>query len=77
MHQQKKEQIDLIEHLFEKYGRVLKSKPYLNGKIQIEVFLDDSFSFLLNPKKYLNHIFNKNENFWSFLAGFTDAEGAI
>src|SRR3989338_10215734 len=73
----KKAQIKLIESLFKRYGRVWKSKLFGGGKIQIEAFLDDSFSFLLNSREYLNHIFNEDRMFWPFFAGFVDAEGCI
>jgi intein-encoded DNA endonuclease-like protein len=45
--------------------------------MQIEVALDLSFSFLLNPKNEFDWILKNNEYFMSFLAGFVDAEGSI
>lgn len=72
----KKEQIDLIYKLFSRYGRVWVSKPYMNGKKQIEAFLDDSFEFLLNCRHGIDGA-NGEEQFVPFLAGFTDAEGSV
>lgn len=72
----KVEQISLLKKLFFPYGRVWISKPNKKGAIQIECFLNTSFEFLLtkNPAKW---IFRNKQYFFSFLAGFTDAEGSI
>ena len=72
----KTEQINLIKRLFGKYGRVWYSKPDKKGRVQIEAFLDLSFSFLLE-KSAPQWIWNNKKYFFSFLAGFTDAEGCI
>lgn len=72
----KKEQIDLIRNLFQEYGRVWISKPTRKGRIQIEAHLNDSFSFLLE-KKVPRWIIRDEKCFFSFLAGFTDADGCI
>lgn len=72
----KQEQIDLINSLFSSYGRVWISKPNQRGVIQIESFLNTSFSFLL-PKDPAKWIFRRKKYFFGFLAGFTDAEGSI
>lgn len=72
----KEEQIDLIKSLFSKYGHVWIGKPTKLGKIQIEVRLNTSFSFLLS-KKILEWITKKKKYFFPFLAGFIDAEGSI
>src|SRR3989344_213929 len=72
----KKEQISLIKKLFQNYGHVWISIPNSKGKIQIEAFLNQSFCFLLD-KKIPKMLISKKENFFSFLAGFTDAEGTI
>jgi len=73
-----KEQINLIKNLFEKYGRVWtkKIKSRTDGCLQMEAYLNDSFSFLLdkNPPEW---IFRNKKYFFPFLAGFTDAEGSI
>jgi len=70
-----KEQIELIDNLFKKYGRVWVKKSG-NNKINIQVILNDSFKFLLS-KDYPIWANNNKETFFSFLAGFTDAEGNI
>lgn len=70
------EQINLIHNLFKKYGKIWTSKPTKKGKMQTEAFLNLSFSFLLE-KKVPNWLLNNRDNFFAFLAGFTDAEGCI
>lgn len=72
----KTEQIDLIKRLFLRYGKVWIEKPNKKGAIQIECRLDLSFEFLL-PKNPATWIFKTRKCFFSFLAGFTDAEGSI
>lgn len=73
----KREQLKLIKKLFVNYGHVWEGKPDGKGRIQIEAFLDDSFSFLLNPVNELEGIFRDNKKFLSFLAGFVDADGSF
>ena len=73
-----KAQIELIESLFESYGRVWKSKPDKRGSIQIECFVDNSFDFLLHKRLVADKwIMDSQKNFAAFLAGFSDAEGCI
>lgn len=72
----RKEQIDLIEKLFSKYGRVWIGKPSKSSSINIECHLNNSFEFLLKPKLE-KWIARNKKYFLSFLAGFTDAEGCI
>lgn len=74
----KPEQISLIKRLFKKYGKVWISKPKTNGKIQIEVSVNQSFSFLL-PKYSLFPIWamKRQKIFLNILAGFIDAEGCF
>lgn len=72
----REEQIKLISSLFSNYGRVWIGKPNQRGAIQIECFLNLSFSFLLS-KQLPGWVFNTKRYFFSFLAGFTDAEGSI
>lgn len=72
----KKEQIGLINSLFSDYGRVWISKTSVNGKTQIEAFLDESFGFLLNCRQKIDRSVLQ-EGFVPFFAGFTDAEGSI
>jgi len=70
-----KEQIDLIRGLFEGYGKIWIQKTK-DGKINIQANLDESFNFLLS-KEFPGWIEKNKEHFFSFLAGFTDAEGNI
>lgn len=70
-----KEQIDLVKILFEKYGNVW-SKQAKNKKFNVQVNLNESFDFLLS-KEFPDWVENKKETFFSFLAGFSDAEGCI
>lgn len=74
----KPEQIFLIKKLFKKYGKIWISKPKTNGKIQIEVSVNQSFSFLL-PKYTLFPIWvmKRQKIFLNILAGFIDAEGSF
>lgn len=72
----KKEQIELFKRLFSKYGYVWVSKPTESGKIQFEIGLNNSFLFLLT-KEVPKWIINDKRHFFSFLAGFIDAEGSI
>lgn len=67
-----KEQINLIKELFEKYGRIWIKET--NNKINIQAHLNESFNFLL-PKDCPVWVFNNKSTFFSFLAGFSDAEG--
>ncbi len=72
------EQVDLFKSLFEKYGKVWIGKPTSKGRIQTQVLLDMSFSFLLDcEKEFYSWINGNREYFIAFLAGFTDAEGSI
>lgn len=70
------DQINLIKFLFSPYGRVWIGKPNRRNAIQIECHLNNSFGFLLSkiPARW---IFKCKKYFFSFLAGFTDAEGTI
>lgn len=70
------EQIVLIKNLFSKYCEPWISKKSRDGKVNIEAYLDLSFSFLLS-KEIPFWVLNKRTYFFSFLAGFTDAEGCI
>lgn len=72
----KVEQINLIQSLFSLYGRVWLGRPNKQGATQIECFLNTSFNFLL-AKEVPKWIFGIKKYFFSFLAGFTDAEGTI
>jgi len=72
----RKEQIELIERLFGKYGRIWISKPKSRGRVQIQANLNLSFLFLLDTN-VPNWVLENRKHFFSFLAGFTDAEGNI
>lgn len=72
----KKEQINLIKQLFCNYGHVWIGKPTKTGKIQVETSLNNSFLFLLD-KMVPKWIVSNKKYFFSFLAGFIDAEGSI
>ncbi len=69
-------QINLIKNLFQPFGHVWVSRKYDDGTYQIEAFLNESFSFLLS-KNAQEYIFQQKDIFFSFLAGFVDAEGYI
>lgn len=72
----REEQLELIKRLFQKYAPVWITKKNKRGARNIGVNLPFSFSFLLDdvppPQVFENKI-----HFFSFLAGFTDAEGYI
>lgn len=74
----KPNQILLIINLFKKYGKIWISKPKTNGKTQIEVSVNESFSFLLAKYPLFPDWAIKNlKTFLSILAGFVDAEGSF
>lgn len=70
-------QIELIEKLFSGYGRVWKGAPDKRGAVNIEAFLNDTFSFLLPDAREYKWCANAEGTFFAFLAGFTDAEGSF
>jgi len=72
----KEEQLQLIQSMFQKYSTLWISKKNKRGAKSIGVGLPLSFSFLLS-KVAPDWIFQKEDVFFSFLAGFTDAEGHI
>ncbi|MDP3731276.1 MAG: hypothetical protein Q8R34_02160 [bacterium] len=73
-----KEQINLFKTLFSGYGHILEGKPTKFKKVNIQTSLNLSFSFLLpkSPKSY-QWVFEKQNTFFAFLAGFSDAEGSF
>jgi hypothetical protein len=74
----KPNQILLIKSLFRKYGRVWISKPKKDGKTQIEVGVNESFSFLLRKYPlFPTWAMKSNKTFLNILAGFVDAEGSF
>jgi len=72
-----KDQVNLLENLFKRYGNVHIWKAK-RGTFEIIVLLNKSFNFLL-PKndKIADWILADTKLFLSFLAGYTDAEGCI
>ena len=68
-------QITLVKKLFENYGHVW-IKETANKKINVQVFLNPSFTFLLS-KELPHWVEGDKAAFFSFLAGFSDAEGSI
>jgi intein-encoded DNA endonuclease-like protein len=70
-----KEQIELVKSLFEDYGKVW-IKEARDNKINVQVILNQSFIFLL-PKEFPAWVEQDKSTFFSFLAGFSDAEGII
>lgn len=74
----KQSQVELFKKLFAPYGHILEGKPTKTGKINMEAGLNPSFSFLLNKEhEGYNWVFQNKENFFAFLAGFSDAEGSF
>lgn len=72
----KKEQVDLIRQIYGKYGHFKVSQRKKDYCVWCN--LDKSFSFL-SPKedKIEEWILNDNNCFFSFLAGYSDAEGSF
>ncbi len=72
----KQEQIELMSSLFEKYAHVQVSCS--KGVFSFSSILNNTFSFL-EPKedKIEKWILKDNKTFFSFLAGYADAEGNI
>ncbi len=70
-----KNQIILIKNLFKDYGKINIQKTK-KGKFNIQIALNETFNFLLehNPPRW---VFDNKNYFFSFLAGFSDAEGSI
>ncbi len=72
----KEEQLVLIKNMFQKYAHVWISKKNKIGAKNIGATPPLSFRFLLS-KVAPDWVFKKEDIFFSFLAGFTDAEGHI
>ncbi len=70
-------QITLVRQLFSKYGRVWVGAPDKRGAINIEAFVNKSFDFLLPTEREYTWCGREEGHFFSFLAGFTDAEGSL
>lgn len=74
----KKAQLDLMSKIFSKYGHIWITGPHKHDEYQFQTNLNRSFEFLLPKHKQIPvWIINNSDNFWSFLAGYTDAEGNI
>lgn len=69
-------QIRLVERLFSRYGRVWKGRPDARGAVNVEAFVNETFSFLLPERRDYSE-YAAAEHFFPFLAGFTDAEGSL
>lgn len=70
----------LINNVFGGYGHVGKSAALSNGQFEwcVYCYLDRSFDFLLpKPQKIPSNIFEDEDCFLSFLAGYIDAEGSL
>ncbi|MBI5457050.1 hypothetical protein HY969_04915 [Candidatus Kaiserbacteria bacterium] len=71
-------QSELIQNLFHSYGPVWIGKKDKRGAWNVSSSLNTSFSFLLPKHKHIpKWILKSNSYFFSFLAGYTDAEGNI
>jgi hypothetical protein len=71
-------QIHLIKTLFSPYGPIWITKRDKNGAFHIDCSLNSSFRFLLPKHNSIpKWILRKKNNFFTFLAGYTDAEGNI
>lgn len=70
-------QIKLFYRLFSGYGRVWRGKPDKRGAINIEAFVNKTFSFLLPEFRDYKWCVKCKKHFFAFLAGFTDAEGSF
>lgn len=74
----KSAQIKLIKDLFNEYGPIWVGKTDKRGARHVDCSLNLSFKFLLPKYKSIpKWILKNNKNFFSFLAGYTDAEGNI
>lgn len=71
-------QVKLIKDFFAPYGHIWTGKPNYRNIVSIEAYVDLSFNFLFKDKleEHLKSFITKNQ-FLSFLAGFSDAEGSI
>jgi len=72
----KEAQVELIKKVFGGYGHFNVS--FKKGIYSVDCGLDNSFAFLLPKKdKVPNWILKNKKYFFSFLAGYSDAEGCI
>lgn len=74
----KNTQVKLFKKLFNNYGHIWVGKPRNDKNRVFIVRLNRSFDFLLPKQNTIPKWIQKNNNyFFSFLAGYTDAEGCI
>ena len=69
------DQLDVIDKLFGRYGKVTISS-HIDGSYHINCFLNKSFSFLLNKGLDYSEIISEDD-FYAFFAGYLDAEGYV
>lgn len=72
-HTTTQEQVNLMDDLFSRYGRITKS-PSQHGSFHINCYLNKTFDFLLGKNCHLEQ-FNTKLTVFSFVAGYIDAEG--
>lgn len=73
----KKEQIELVQKLFHRYGHVKVIGPDKNGATNVRAFLNNSFGFLM-PKSGVEAWILKSKKYsLAFFAGYVDAEGCF
>ncbi|MDB5245514.1 MAG: hypothetical protein JWN90_619 [Parcubacteria group bacterium] len=69
-------QVTLIRELFSPYGPVWVGNKSKTGAVNVSCSLNGSFSFLLPKHKNIpKWILQSSASFYSFLAGYADAEG--
>lgn len=73
-HTTQREQVDVINSLFSKFGRVDDSIRS-NGHYYMNCFLNNSFKFLFPKDKSAWAWIQESETRFAFIAGYTDAEG--
>lgn len=73
----RQEQIDLMHELFDPYGHVYEHHRS-DGKVFMQVRLNDSFSFLIPKEDRIPDWIPADEGcFFAFFAGYVDADGSI
>jgi LAGLIDADG DNA endonuclease family protein len=74
----KPEQMELFQTLFGSYGHVYMSKPDTRGATHMAAHVNMSMSFLLDREDNIPEwILADDEIFFTFFAGYTDAEAHI
>ena len=72
------EQVELFKNLFASYGHVWIGNPDKRGAVQMAVYLNMTFAFLLDLEDAIpDWILGDDETFLAFLAGYVDAEGHV